>query len=197
LTPFLALALVQLFAVFRDLALRHRTARWPRMGWGFLLLVLVMVLGVEAAGALFVYAARHEKWHVYTGPEGETVNRLFYYDRAWVAYDAALAWLKGEAQSDAIVTTSAPERVYQQTGLKAVMPPMGMDAMAAQQMLDAVPTRYIIVDEMDFSDIVRRYAVPVLQRYPERWQQIYCVPDSNTRIYQRVEGNVSVPRGVK
>jgi hypothetical protein len=101
-------------------------------------------------------------------------------------FDAALVWLKGQARPGDVVATSAPERAYLKTGLKAVMAPMEADLDKALRLLDSVPVRYVIVDELEFVDVIRRYTEPALRRHPGQWQEVYRVPGANTRIYRRV-----------
>jgi hypothetical protein len=127
---------------------------------------------------------------VYAGPGGEGVYRLFYYDEEWANFDAALAWLKDHAEPGAVLGTSAPHWAYLKTGYQAVMPPMEADQAKAQRLLDSVPVKYVIVDEMEFLDIVRRYTEPVIKSHPELWQQVYTVssgPKNYTHVYRRVE----------
>jgi hypothetical protein len=187
LTPFLALALVRLLVALRDYGLLRGAGKWRPAGSAALVLVAAVVLGTELLGAIHVYKSRQAKWRVDTALWGGEGEGLFYYDRAWADYDAALAWLKGQARPGDVVATSAPERVYLYTGLKAVMPPMEPDPAADQRLLDAVPVTYVIVDELDFVDVTRRYVGPTIRRHPGLWHLDYQVPGSNTRVYRRVE----------
>jgi hypothetical protein len=187
LTPFLALALLQLAVSLRGYAARCSIALWARRGWAFLLLVVGGALSVETASALFIYTARHEKTHPPPGGQGVLAPRLFFYDRAWAAFDTALAWLKERAKPAEVVATSAPHGVYLHVGCKAVMPPFEADSDEAQRLLDSVPVTYAIVDDLQFIDISRRYVGPVIQKHPERWQRVYSSPDGKTRVYRRVK----------
>jgi hypothetical protein len=185
LTPFLALCLLRLLVSFRAYCLLRWPGRWRQAGSVALALTVAVVLGTELLAALHVYKLRQQRGHVYAGPWGGCAERLFYYDRAWADYDAALAWLKGQARPGEVVATAAPERVYLYTGLKAVMPPLEVDPAQAQRLLDAVPVTYVIVDELGFVDVTRRYTGPTIRRYPGRWKLLYQVPGSNTCVYRR------------
>jgi hypothetical protein len=191
LTPFLALCLLHLLVSFHEYCLLRWPGRWRQVGSVALALTVAVALGTELLAALHVYKLRQQRGHVYAGPWGGCAERLFYYDRAWADYDAALAWLKGQARPGEVVATSAPERVYLYTGLKAVMPPLEVDPAQAQRLLDAVPVTYVIVDDLGFADVTRRYTGPTIRRHPGLWQPVYQVPGSNTHVYRRV-GRVGV-----
>ena len=49
-----------------------------------------------------------------------------------------------------------------------------------------MPVTYLIVDQLSFLDVGRRYTLSVIAREPERWRLIYAVSDSGPRIYRRV-----------
>jgi len=53
-----------------------------------------------------------------------------------------------------------------------------------------VPVDYLIIDNLvayELGEAARRYSVPVVRTFPERWRLIYDRADSGSRIYQRVE----------
>jgi hypothetical protein len=39
----------------------------------------------------------------------------------------------------------------------------------------------------ELGETARRYSVPVVRTFPERWKLIYARADSGSRIYRRVE----------
>jgi hypothetical protein len=188
-TPFLALTLARLLASVREASLR-----WSR-GWRGLVLVtlsgvVVGDLGIEGVGAFHTYKRRQDQEEVYAGPSVAGGYRLFFYGEDWADFDAALAWLKDHAEPGAVLGVSVPHWAYLKTGLKAVMPPMEADPDEAQRLLDSVPIRYVIVDELGFLDVVRRYTEPVIQSHPELWQRVHTVssgPKNYTHVYRRVE----------
>jgi hypothetical protein len=186
LTPFLALALLQALTRFRAYSERRWPGRGRRVGLALPLAVVAGVLSTELAVDAHAYYVRQEKGLTYAGP-GETSQHLFYYDGRWAAYDAALGWLKGHAAPGDRVAASAPHRVYLKTGLQAVMPPLEADLARGQALLDSVPARYVVVDELEFIDVVPRYTEPTLRRYPGLWRLVYTVPGSNTRVYRRAD----------
>jgi hypothetical protein len=185
LAPFLALALVS--------AVRG----WmSRVDWN--VLGQTPVRSIAAAGALALLGVQAFALHRSFGDlhaevslvdrEGRRVRgRLFYYDHAWRAYDAGLDWLRKQAQPGVVVATSSPQLAYLRTGLKAVMPPLDPDAVNAQRLLDSVPVRYLIVDDLDFSDMTRRYVQPVADARPDLWSRVYASQRGGVRIYRRAE----------
>jgi hypothetical protein len=66
------------------------------------------------------------------------------------------------------------------------LPPMEADPTVAQPLLDSIPITYLIAVRLPHLDVIRPY-VPVLERYPERWERIYAVPGGQTSVYRRVE----------
>jgi hypothetical protein len=186
LTPWLALALVQGLVVFRQ----YFESRWSMAGqwWGrtTVVLVLGLVLGTEMIPTVHAFKHRHEKGAVYAEP-GSPPQRLFFYDKEWRAFDAALAWLREQNRRDAVLTCAAPHWAYLKTGLKGVMPPLEVDTDQAQSLADSVPITYVIVDELDFLDVARRYAAPMIQSHSHLWRLVYTVPESKTSVYQRVD----------
>jgi hypothetical protein len=153
-------------------------------------------VGVGLAGisvaALQVFALHDnfQRYHTkvrYTDRRGVTsTGRLFYHDESWRQFDASLEWLKGEARSGDVVATSAPHWAYLRTGLKAVLPPFEVDAERAQRLLDSVPARYLIVEDLAFADVSRRYGAAVAEARPDLWRPVYTGGGS-LRIYRRTE----------
>jgi hypothetical protein len=130
-------------------------------------------------------------------------HRLFYYDDKWAAFDDAVAWLdarlraEGTADAAGVIATSAPHWAYLKTGgvRKAIMPPMEADAAKSQELLDSASVRYLVVDELGFLDIVKRYARPTVEKHPGLWERVYTVPGTDTHVYRRT-GNAALRPGV-
>jgi hypothetical protein len=79
------------------------------------------------------------------------------------------------------------------------MPPFESDSAKAQYLLDSVPVNYLILDEGLAVD-TRRYTVPVIENFPDRWNRIYTasvITESGEelkdrfQIYERVDRRVS------
>jgi len=76
--------------------------------------------------------------------------------------------------------------LYLATGLRAVLPPFEIEAAEAERLLESVPVDYLVIDDLEFVDVTRRYAEPVVRAYPERWTLVRGDPTSGSRIYRRV-----------
>ena len=206
LTPFLALFLVIALTAFRDYSRRRWLPGGQKAGAVLTGLVVFGALATELVVDLHAFVVRQRHGLTYAGRADG--SRLFYYGPTWEAFDAALAWVNDHAGRDDILATSSPHWAYLHTGRRAVMPPMEADPTEAQRLLETVPAAYVIVDELEFIDIIRRYTVPMIARHPHRWRVVHTVPDSHTRVYQwlgevgagpgRVgSANVAPPRGTK
>ena len=97
-----------------------------------------------------------------------------------------MAWISAHAPPDAIVATTSPHLCYLLTGRRAVLPPMEIDPVQARRLLEAVPVSYVIVDELEFADMSRRYALPAVEGDPAAWRVVHEI--DGTRIYQHTAG---------
>ena len=84
------------------------------------------------------------------------------------------------------MATTVPHIAYLRTGFKAVLLPMETDPQVAQQQLDSVPVRYVVLDNVDGYGISQRYAKPVIDKYPNLWKRIFTAPGGDSLIYERV-----------
>ncbi len=185
LTPFLALSLVTcVAAVSARAAATGGRWRWASRG-GAVFLILILIQQVYT---LFKTFTKHHEPALMVDASGRRHEyRLFFYDTTWQLHDESLAWLAKVATPGAVVATSTPHLTYLKTHLPAIMPPYEVDPERAERLLEAVPVTYLVVDNLDFLDVGRRYTYPVLRKYPERWKLVYAVNDSGPRIYQRSE----------
>lgn len=110
-------------------------------------------------------------------------HRMFYHDHTWAAWEKAASWIQAHARPDAIIATTSPHLLYLETGLKAVFPPMEANPAVCRQLLDSVAASFVIIDELEFLDIARRYAAPALNEPASGWTLVYQV--DGTRVYQR------------
>lgn len=161
-------------------------ANATRTASGLLQTATSAATGVLVAAQILVLAVvlteRHEP---VDATQPGTPQRLFFYRPQWQRHDAALAWLARTAHRDAVVATTTPHRLWLASGLRAVLPPFEADPEKAARLLDGVPVEYLMIDELDFLDVARRYGDPVVRAYPERWQLVYGGPEG-PRIYRRV-----------
>jgi len=119
------------------------------------------------------------------GPAVEGQLFVFERGREWREFYRALGWLADHSPADAVVATSCPHLAYIHTGRHAVMPPFEASVPEAQRLLDGVPVDYVIVDDLHFIDVSRRYAGPVMATYPELWEPVYEQADGPLAIYRR------------
>jgi hypothetical protein len=185
IAPFLALAMVRLFAELAILLKRgERQYRSvvTQLGGG---LIVTLLLAIQTYTLFKAYREFHGPATQYDARGTGTFYRLFYYDVPWRSFEVSLHWLEGRLQKDDAIATSSPHLAYLRTGASAVLPPFEPDTAEAQRLVDTVPVRYLIVDDLPFSDMSKRYAGPVVRAYPELWTLVYAAPDSELRIYER------------
>lgn len=195
LTPLFALALFGALVAARERLSTLARGRWRPVGTAVIVAFASGILGQEAIALYKAHTMQHAP-AFYEDEHGvEREYRLFFYSQPWRLHDTALDWLKQEAQPGEVVATSTPHWAYLKNGLRAVMPPFESDVSEAQRLLDSVPVNYLIVDNIEAFDITRRYAAPVVQAFPERWELIYLTPGEGSRIYRRVDrsGNIGSP----
>ena len=60
---------------------------------------------------------------------------------------------------------------------------MEADPARARRLLEAVPVSYVIIDELEFLDVSRRYARPAVESDPLGWPLVYSI--DGTQIYER------------
>ncbi|HUR93165.1 MAG TPA: hypothetical protein VMY76_01185 [Gemmatimonadales bacterium] len=185
LTPFLTLALVSVLVWASAKAAAAHAWRWR-----VLQVVMIGVVGLIVAQQAITLGrsmTKHPTPAVYTDRLGARHDyRLFFYDRSWRLHDDGLDWLARQARPGEVVATSTPHWAYLRTGLPAIMPPYEADAALAGTLLDGVPVTYVVVDQLSFLDVGRRYTKPAIEREPDHWRLIYAVNDSGPRIYRRV-----------
>ncbi|MCC6765102.1 MAG: hypothetical protein IT293_10605 [Deltaproteobacteria bacterium] len=143
---------------------------------GVLLAAEVVVLGT-------VFSARHTP---VAAVPGATPQRLFFYSHRWQLHDEALAWLARQAAPGAIAATATPHRLYLMSGLRAVFPPFDPDANRAERQLREVPIDWVVIDDLEFLDVSRRYAEPAVLSHPEHWRLAYGASTGGPRIYRRI-----------
>lgn len=165
-----------------------------RVASGTLQTVTGAAIGILLAGQVVVLAAvfgsRHQPVAATTAGAPQ---RLFFYSPRWRSHDEALSWLATRAEPGAIVATSTPQRFHLASGLHAVFPPFEPDPDAAERQLAAVPVAWVVVDDLEFLDVSRRYAEPAVLAHPERWRLVYderqgdaAHPIGGSRIYRRI-----------
>lgn len=117
------------------------------------------------------------------GEATEPIYRLFSHDRSWQAWEKSAQWIMANSSVNAITATTCPQFFYLRTGRQAVLPPMEESSESELSLLGAVPVTYVIIDELVYSDIARRYAAPAMADNRSTWRLVYSI--DGTLIYQR------------
>jgi hypothetical protein len=146
--------------------------------------LLLLAFTVQVYAALSAFCLRGPAFAPKGGGRGDF--RFFYHDRSWRAWEEAVAWIDAHAAPDAIVATNALHFCYLRTGRRVVLPPMEADPARARRLLEAVPVSYVIIDQLEFQDVSRRYARPAVENDPVGWHLVYSV--NGIQIYQRATG---------
>jgi hypothetical protein len=162
--------------------------RWlsvPARAAVILLLLSILVSRVEAIHTLY-WDSSGDSTFVDSRGRGH-VARLFYMNADWRAMEEAATWLRRNVPPDSRLITVMPHWTYLRTGLKAVQPPYVADAGAVQDLVDSVPADYAIVgpERNDEGDLMGRYLMPAVRKFPDRWSVVYQDQHTGLRVYQR------------
>lgn len=147
--------------------------------------VMFLAFTMEAYTVARLFRARQLPDAVVLDPGKQGAYRLFAHNATWRAWEKALLWIKSNAPQNAIIATSAPHFCYLLSGYRAVLPPMETAPSHARRLLEGVPVSYVIVDELEFLDISRRYARPAVKNSSE-WRLVYSF--NGTQTYGRTTG---------
>ena len=196
LAPILALAFVSGPAAAARRARASKATGWRVASFaGHAAIAFVLVQEVYTAYKLFT---KHHQPAVMTDASGRTHQyRLFFYDLPWRLHDDGLDWLARREPDQAIIATSTPHLAYLRTGMRAVMPPYEADSAKAAELLAGVPVTYLVVDQLSFLDVSRRYAAPVARAAAAEWSLVYATSDSGPRIYRRADVKTAPSIGSK
>ena len=196
LAPLLAPAFVSVPA-----ALLARARRSGGRGWraaslaGLATLAFVLVQDLYTVYKLFT---KHHQPAVMTDAAGRMHHyRLFFYDQPWRLHDDALDWLGRQERRGAVVATATPHLAYLRAGMPAIMPPYESNPARAAELLAGVPVTYLVVDQLSFLDVSRRYGAPVTRAASAEWALVYAQNDSGPRIYRRVSAKPAPALGSK
>jgi hypothetical protein len=184
MTPFLAVMLVLGVGLVAD---HGAVAGWSRaVRRGVALAVCALVLGQDAFVAAWTYLVRGASPVTYVRADGRPVSgRLLFYDASFAALDQALFEVRRRARPGDVMATSMPHWAFVRTGVDAILPPMETDRDEARRLLDAVPVRFVVLDEVGYPCISQRYAAPAVEASGERWERIHRTDDGLARVYER------------
>lgn len=170
LTPFLSLALFLVVQAAARQFAQRLPVRLKGIGLGLAGAVVVVIFVAQAATLVMIYTKWNQKVVVESGAGERIEYRLFYYHDSDRATDAGLDWLRRRVQGKEVVAVTDPQWAYLRIGLKAVLPPFEIDTEKAQQLLDSVPVKYLLIDESRY----KKYTTHVVAAYPDRWQRVYA-----------------------
>jgi hypothetical protein len=188
LAPFLVLFLLQCLLSLRSyvwLAVPNRIRVVVRM---LPAAVVCVVLMVEAFTILDAYRTIRGEVVLHDRQGSAVQFSLFFYTRPNRELDEALEWLRTRARPTDIVAAAMPHWAHLVTGAKTVMPPFEADPQKAEALLDAVPVKYIVMDDtdVDIAHLMRRSTVKVLRAVPGRWTEVYTGSSGLVAVYERV-----------
>ena len=178
LTPFFAVAGLLALQAFWTTG---RAEGWKRLSSVAVVSVVASALAAQlyAVGKVWELRAKEPPM---LSPSG-TSHVRFFHDASWHGWEKAVLWLKENAPAGSVVATTSPHLLHLWTGLKAVFPPFEIDPVTASEQLAAVPVRFVIIDELKFLEVSRRYARPAMERFPGTWKSVYS--EDGTHIYER------------
>ena len=153
--------------------------------------LLLFAISVQVKTVLWSFseAARQRVTFVRGGIDRE--SRWFSWERTWQSWEKAIAWIDSHGLNNAIIATTEPHFYYLQTGRPAVMPPMEADPVQERRLLASVPISYVIIDELEFTDIARRYVLPAVDSDEGGWHLVYLI--DGTKVYARTTPPLGSP----
>lgn len=185
LYPFFALAM---FLTFARLAPQSgsRTLGSVAFMRGTIAWVVVGFIAIQNYRDLQSLYAYHDR--VFDPRAESGVRRLFYYAPLGTEFDESLDWLRRRADRSDVVASTDPQWTYLQTGMKAVLPPFEQNGRRAQQLVDTVPVKYLIVETRPQTlglGAYRRYTAALLRENPGCWTLIWQSGGGNIEVHQR------------
>ncbi len=177
MAPFIVLSLFKFLLFMKTRCANLLPAGWgARVGPSLIASTLVVILIVKLLFMIHAYTSLHQQ--VIYNHNGERVAyRLFVYDDNLRALDEGIDWLEARARPGDVVAATLPHWVYLRTGLKSVMPPLELNPIEAQRLLESVPVTYLFLQEAGH---------PVIQNHPGRWELVFSAQEGRLNIYQSV-----------
>ena len=189
-TPFLATLLVMSLVwcadAVRSWRLQHGTARRISAVHVLVALVLAGMIGAQLSTLSATYVRLRQPL-TYVDAQGEPhTYRRFYYEPEWRTLHAAFDWVRAHAESTDVLATSTPHTAWAHTGVTSVILPLEDDPQAVIEMLDSVPVRFVVLDDIGYPNISPRYATPAIESRPDFWRLVHEIPAGKVRVYERV-----------
>jgi hypothetical protein len=119
---------------------------------------------------------------------------LLFFTPSWQALYKAWEWTRQHAAAGDVMATTVPHTAFVCTGIKTVLLPMESDPAAERRMLDSVPVRFLVTDDLVYPKISERYAYPAICNRPDVWRLVFESTSQNpadpvpgiSRVYERV-----------
>jgi hypothetical protein len=184
ITPFLVSSLIISLSAVKRAAIRNLTSKWSRFNSYIVTGPVSLILLIQTMNFTRMYF-QELKSTEYADINNKVVKqRLFFGGKWFYNYNLCMNYLRQHAQPSEVAASGTPHWVYLQTGLKAVMPPFNNNPAQAQQQLDSVPVTYLIIGK----DVIdsERYALPVVEKFSDKWKKVFTTPEDDWTIYQRI-----------
>jgi hypothetical protein len=192
--PSLPLLLLAVFQLLRNAPtlLQRIFPRVSRSALHLAIYALLSIFAMQSALDLVKGNKIYLNKAVYETAEGVKKSyRLLYYLAAYPATKQALNYLVARTDGRAILVASMPHWVYLETGLRTIMPPLTSNPAKAQQLLDSVPVKYVLIDQLLGKDNITHNFPPTVQSFPDKWKQIYSSKNGEIIVLERTEANKS------
>jgi hypothetical protein len=163
----------------------RRLGRRAEFGSTCVALILWLFVAKNSYTTVRALKAWHDQRVSNAARWGDAPGHLIYYDDTWHDFGGAIDWMRAHANRGDVVACSTPQWIYLNAGLKSVMPPMEADVALVQELLDAVPVRYLVTERLGHAGLVRRFLDGAVDAYPDRWELVYTAPKRTARVYRR------------
>ena len=185
LYPFFALAMFQFLAVVVRKTQSLFSAISP-FALGIPVWVVVGAIALQEVRDLDRLYDHHDAMHDTRGELG--APRLFYYAPVGTEFDEALDWLRPRGKNSDVIAATDPHWAYLRTRMKAVLPPFELDGKKAQQLIDTVPVKYLIVETNQQTlglGAYYRFTSALLRDNSSAWNLIWRSSNYNVEVYER------------
>jgi hypothetical protein len=179
LSPLFLLLFFEAIAWLNSQSHRYRTG-FLRQAATLSTIAILAVMGAEEfTEERDLYRFHHNKVDYLHDRQRVSYN-LFYYSSGDREFEQGLDWLQARARRGDIVAASDPQWVYLRTGLKSVLPPLEVNSLTAEHLIDSVPVRYLFVDEY-----YGRYTSSLVKNNPDLWRCTWRGAEDKVKIYER------------
>jgi hypothetical protein len=189
LMPLMPFLIVSLFETLKFLKTKSYSFLPPKLGRAghlFAGSVLLLVLLAEA----FTIHETYGNYFLpvsYNDKSGRKIEyKQFFYSQSSQNLDEGLDWLMARAEPGDIVAGTWSHWIYLRTGLKSVLPPLEANAEKAQNLLNAGPVKYLLLEKDEDKLEMKRYVSPIIENARNRWKLVFSTSDGELEIYERV-----------